>query len=118
MITNLPLKLDRLPKTLPREGAVSIELAEGLVIFRTSRLFQERIEILKAQQKEAGLTADELQELQDYEELKNYLIWVNQMLGNTLHYPLQGMVSRYDDPFEPAVPVEDWEANKIKEQNK
>lgn len=110
MITNLPLKLERLPKTLPREGAVSVELAEGVVMFRASRLFQERIEILKAQEKEAELTADELQELQDYEELNNYLTWVNQMLGNTLHYPLQGMVYRYDDPFEPAVPAEDWEA--------
>ncbi|MGL5063511.1 MAG: hypothetical protein ACRC62_26310 [Microcoleus sp.] len=110
MITNLPIKLERLPKTLPREGAVSIELAEGVLMFRASKLFQERIEILKSQQKEVELTAEELQELQDYEELNNYLIWVNQMLGNSLHYPLQGMVSRYDDPFEPAVPVEDWEA--------
>jgi hypothetical protein len=24
-------------------------------------------------------------------------------------YPLQGTVLRYDDPFEPAVPDEDWE---------
>lgn len=110
MITNLPINLERLPKTLPREGAVRIELAQGVVIFRTSRLFQEQIEILKAQQKEDELTAEELQELQDYEELNNYLTWVNQMLGNTLHYPLQGMVSRYDDPFETTVPVEDWEA--------
>ncbi|WP_204149993.1 hypothetical protein [Leptolyngbya sp. CCY15150] len=28
-------------------------------------------------------------------------------------YPLQGKLSyRYDDPFEPAVPVEDWEVLK------
>lgn len=24
-------------------------------------------------------------------------------------YPLQGKVIHYDDPFEPAVPIEDWE---------
>ena len=24
-------------------------------------------------------------------------------------YPLQGTVIHYDDPFEPAVPIEDWE---------
>lgn len=24
-------------------------------------------------------------------------------------YPLRGTVYRYDDPFEPAVPLEDWE---------
>ena len=110
MTTNVTLKLERLPKTLPIEGAVRIKLAKGVLIFRASRLFEERIEILKAQKNESELTSEELQELQDYEELNNYLIWVNQMLGNTLHYPLQGMVYRYDDPFEPAVPVEDWEA--------
>ena len=27
-------------------------------------------------------------------------------------YPLQGTVLRYDDPFEPAVPAEDWEVLK------
>jgi hypothetical protein len=25
-------------------------------------------------------------------------------------YPLKGTVLRYDDPFEPAVPIEDWDA--------
>ncbi|MBA3924153.1 MAG: hypothetical protein H0X31_21625 [Nostocaceae cyanobacterium] len=25
-------------------------------------------------------------------------------------HPLRGKVVRYDDPFEPAVPLEDWEA--------
>lgn len=24
-------------------------------------------------------------------------------------YPLRGTVLRYDDPFEPAVPIEDWD---------
>ncbi|BAY25340.1 hypothetical protein NIES2100_51460 [Calothrix sp. NIES-2100] len=27
-------------------------------------------------------------------------------------YPLRGTVYRYDDPFEPAVPLEDWEVYK------
>lgn len=27
-------------------------------------------------------------------------------------YPLQGQPYRYDDPFEPAVSIEDWEALK------
>lgn len=27
-------------------------------------------------------------------------------------YPLRGSVYRYDDPFEPVVPEEDWEALK------
>jgi hypothetical protein len=28
---------------------------------------------------------------------------------STNQFPLQGTVLRYDDPFEPAVPIEDWE---------
>jgi hypothetical protein len=28
------------------------------------------------------------------------------------HERLRGMVERYDDPFEPAVPADDWEANR------
>ncbi len=27
-------------------------------------------------------------------------------------YPLRGTLYKYEDPFEPAVPVEDWEALK------
>jgi hypothetical protein len=108
MTTNLPIELKRLPKTLPTEGAVSIELAQGVLVFRASRFFMERIEILTAKKNVAELTSEELQELQDYEELNNYLSWVNQTIAHNLHYPLQGMVSRYDDPFEPAVPVEEW----------
>jgi hypothetical protein len=27
----------------------------------------------------------------------------------TRHYPLRGTAYRYDRPFEPAVPIEDWE---------
>ncbi|MEG4066990.1 hypothetical protein QUA42_06490 [Microcoleus sp. Pol11C2] len=47
--------------------------------------------------------------MQDYEELNNYLSWVNQTIVHSLHYPLQGTVDRYDDPFEPTLPPEEWE---------
>ena len=109
MTTNLPIRLERLPKTLPREGAVRVELAQGVLVFRASRFFLERIGILTAKRNVAELTSEELQELQDYEELNNYLSWVNQTIIHTLHYPLQGTVDRYDDPFEPALPLEEWE---------
>lgn len=110
MTTNLPIKLERLPKTLPIEGAVRVELAQGVLVFRASRFFLERIEILTAKKNAASLTSEELQELEDYEELNNYLTWVNQTIARSLYYPLQGTVDRYDDPFEPAVPLEEWEA--------
>jgi hypothetical protein len=110
MTTNLPIELKRLPKTLPTEGAVRVELAQGVLVFRASRFFLERIEILTAKKNVAELTSEELQELQDYEELNNYLTWVNRTIARNLHYPLQGTVDRYDDPFEPAAPLEEWEA--------
>ncbi len=30
----------------------------------------------------------------------------------SVQHPLQGTVLRYDDPFQPAVPAEEWEALK------
>lgn len=84
MTTNFPIKLERLPKTLLREGAVRVELAQGVLVFRASRFFLERIGILTAKRNVAELTSE--------------------------HYPLQGTVDRYDDPFEPALPLEEWEA--------
>ncbi|MDZ8081371.1 MAG: hypothetical protein RMX35_20195 [Nostoc sp. DcaGUA01] len=30
-------------------------------------------------------------------------------LSESNRYPLRGTVIRYDDPFEPPVPIEDWE---------
>lgn len=33
-------------------------------------------------------------------------------LTDTPANPLRGSVARYDDPFEPAVPIEDWEVLK------
>ncbi|MEG4996788.1 hypothetical protein [Microcoleus sp. B4-D4] len=74
MTTNLPIRLERLPKTLPREGSVRVELAQGVMVFRASRFFLERIGILTAKKNVAELTSEELQELQDYEKLNNYLI--------------------------------------------
>lgn len=109
MTTNLPIKLEGLPKSLPREGAVRVELAQGVLVFRASRFFLERIEILTAKRSVAELTSEELQELQDYQELNNYLSWVNQAIVHTLHDPLQRTVDRYDDPFEPALRLEEWE---------
>lgn len=109
MTTNLPLKLHHLPNSLPVEGAVRIELVEGVPIFRASSFVQERIEKLLAKQKETALTSEEEKELDEYQELSDYLSLVNRTMRNVLLNPLHGTVIRYDDPFEPAVPPEDWE---------
>ncbi len=82
MTTNFLLKLEHLPNSLPIEGAVRIELVEGVPIFRASSLVQERIETLIARQKELALTFEEEQELDEYEELDDYLSLVNRMIRN------------------------------------
>lgn len=65
-MTPLPPKLTTLPTTLPMEGAVRIELEEGIPIFRASTVVLTRIEELLLKQKEAPLDHAEEQELCEY----------------------------------------------------
>ena len=82
MTTNLPLKLDRLPETLQAEGAIHLELVEGIPIFRASDRVQNRIENLLSKQKESNLNSEEEKELDNYEELDDYLSLVNRTVRN------------------------------------
>ena len=109
MTTNLLLNLHRLPNSLPSEGSIGIELVKGLLVFRISTKIQARIETLIAEKTESALTSEEETELAQYQELVDYLNWVNETIKKAFLYPLQGTVKRYDDPFEPAAPSEDWE---------
>ncbi|MCL1471462.1 hypothetical protein [Argonema antarcticum] len=90
MTTNLPLKLHSLPNSLPIEGAVRIELVEGVPILRASSTVQNRIETLLAKQKDSGLTTEEEKELDNYEELDDYFSLVNRTVRNVLLTPNQG----------------------------
>jgi hypothetical protein len=90
MTPNLPLKLHNLPNSLPIEGAVRIELVEGLPILRASSTVQTRIETLLAKQKDLALTTEEEKELDNYEELDDYLSLVNRTVRNVLLTPNQG----------------------------
>src|SRR4028119_1517586 len=109
MTTNLLVNLHRLPNSLPSEGSISIELVKGLLVFPISTKIQERIETLIAQKTESRLTSKEATELEQYQELVDYLNLVNETIKKAFLYPLHGTVKRYDDPFEPAAPLEDWE---------
>jgi hypothetical protein len=82
MTTNLPLKLDSLPETVQAEGAIRLELVEGIPIFRASDRVQNRIETLLIKQKESILNSQEEKELDDYEELDDYLSLVNRTVRN------------------------------------
>jgi hypothetical protein len=74
-------KLGRLPETL-REGAVQLELEQGVVIFRASAAIQARIAELLAKQRAEALTDAEERELTDYEEVDDYLSHVNRLIRN------------------------------------
>ena len=84
MTMTLPVlpKLQNLPSSLPIDGAVRIELEEGIPIFRVSSRIQSRIEELLFKQKETPLNQDEEQELDSYEEIDDYLSFVNRTVRN------------------------------------
>ena len=84
-VTIRPLpRLRALPATLPLEGAVRIELEEGVPIFRASKSIQARIEKLLLKEQEMGLTAKEKEELDRYEEIDDYLSFINRVIRNLI----------------------------------
>ena len=82
MATPFLPKLNHFSIALPIEGAVQIELEEGVPIFRASRLVCDRIAILMAQQQEGSLNPAEIEELDCYEEIDDYLSLVNRTIRN------------------------------------
>lgn len=84
LVMTMPIlpKLKYLPATLPLEGAVRIELEEGIPIFRASHQVQNRIEELLWKQRQSGLSELEEQELDGYEEMDDYLSFVNRTIRN------------------------------------
>ncbi len=75
-------KLHGLPPTLPRDGAVQLELEESVLIFRVSDAVQDRIETLLDKQRDAYLYTNEAEELEQYEDIDDYLSFTNRMLRN------------------------------------
>lgn len=64
------------------EGAVRIELVEGMPIFRSTTIVQTRIESLLAKQQDETLSLAEEGELDSYEEIDDYLSLVNRLVRN------------------------------------
>ena len=75
-------KLQNLPKTFPIESAICIELVEGIPIFRASSTVQNRIEALLNKQQILSLSSEEEQELDLYEEIDDYLSFINRTVRN------------------------------------
>ena len=80
---NQPISVLRaLPATLPRDRAVHIELSAGALIFRVTETVQERIESLLDKERARRLTPDEAGELEQYEDLDDYLSLLNRLSRN------------------------------------
>lgn len=75
-------QLENLRETLPIEGAIRIELAEGIPMFRASTTVNNRIEELLDKQQTLPLNPDEEQEMNLYEEIDDYLSFVNRTVRN------------------------------------
>jgi hypothetical protein len=80
-------RLQQLPNTFPLEGAVRIEIEEGVPLFRASRAVQERIGALVIKQRASTLTAEEEKELDRYEEIDDYLSFLNRVVRNLAQTP-------------------------------
>ena len=76
--------LRSLPQNLPLERAVRMELVEGVPIFRDTSIVQTRIEALIVDRQDRVLSPAEEDELDCYEEVDDYLSFVNRMVRNTL----------------------------------
>lgn len=74
--------LNDLPASLAREGAIDIELDQGVLVFRISRDAQERIEELVQKQTSSKLTTSEINELDQYEKIDDYLSYLNRLIRN------------------------------------
>jgi hypothetical protein len=84
MKLDLLSKLQTLPKSLPQEGAICLELQEGLPIFRASNEVQAHIEALLEKQQSASITPEEEEELDAYEAMDDYISLVNRTVRNHL----------------------------------
>jgi uncharacterized protein YcbK (DUF882 family) len=71
-----------LPAALRREGAINLEAEQGVIILRASKAVQDRIESLLHKQHTAKLTRTEKKELQQYEQIDDYLSLLNRLSRN------------------------------------
>jgi hypothetical protein len=74
--------LDDLPATLRRQGAISLEIEEGVVVLRASKIVLNRIESLLRKNRTAKLTSGEQRELEQYEQIDDYLSLLNRLSRN------------------------------------
>jgi hypothetical protein len=80
-VPHLP-RIRELPATLPDDGAINIVLVEGIPIFRASPRVQSRVERLLDKLKLEGLNDEETKELDRYQDVDDYLSYLNRLIRN------------------------------------
>ena len=74
--------INNLPRSLPQDGAINLELEGGVPVLRASPATRNRVEDLLQKQKDSPLTSDEEQELGQYEDIDDYLSYLNRLTRN------------------------------------
>ncbi len=82
--------ISSLPRSLPQDGAINIELESGVPVLRASPSTQHHIEQLLQKQKDSSLTPDEEQELSENEDVDDYLSYLNRLTRNLATAPTEG----------------------------
>jgi len=77
--------LKSLPRSLPLSLAIRIELSEGIPILKASESIHIRVEELLQKEREVGLSEKEEIELDQYEEIDDYLSFVNRVVRNIFY---------------------------------
>jgi len=80
-------KLHHLPASLPLDGAVRLALQNGLPVLRASTAVQRRIAALLRKQQGTALSPAEADELDRYEEIDDYLSFLNRIVRDLLQSP-------------------------------
>lgn len=79
--------INSLPQGSQQDGAISIALEEGIPVLRASQSTQSYVEDLLEKQQSSMLTPIEQQELQQYEDVDDYLSYLNRVTRNLFITP-------------------------------
>lgn len=77
-------KIKKLPHSLSSEGAISLTVQDGVPILRASRSVQDRVHLLLDKATTGSLTQFEREELDRFEEIDDYLSYLNRLTRNAI----------------------------------
>ena len=69
---------------MPVENAVRIEIEDGVPVFKASATVQSRVETLISKQRGSQINVEEELELDRYEEIDDYLSFLNRVVRNLM----------------------------------